>query len=371
MHGPLKKRGFTLIELLVVIAIIAVLIALLLPAVQQAREAARRTQCKNNVKQLGLAMFNYESTYGSFPMGSQVPWTKYGSGDNALELIAPFGPNWAVSLLPYVEQTALFQSMSPFIVGSPNLQNNKAPAGTDGLSWRNGIVGKKIGAFLCPSDSFNNQPYINPLVPGDTTIGGGWARGNYGISAGYEDLDHMNFGNRYKSSASNLAGANGMYSSPLASCCYGAKMRDLLDGTSQQLMFAELRAGLSSSDPRGIWAMGLSGASIQNGGRGVYNPGPNSTFWAGASDGGDELEDVTGGGKAGGTEFCTQITANMGMPCTQGGNLMTSSMARSQHTGGVTVGMADGSGRFISNNIDQLTYIRLAATQDGFVVGDY
>lgn len=371
MSSKKKSRGFTLIELLVVIAIIAVLIALLLPAVQQAREAARRTQCKNNIKQLGLAMFNYESTFGQFPMASNVPWTKYGSGDNALELTAPFGPNWAVALLPYIDQAALFQSMAPFVVGSPNLQTNVAPAGTDGLSWRNGVVGKNIRGYLCPSDSFNNQPYVNSNVPGDANIGGGWARGNYGISAGYEDYDHVNFGNRYKSSSSNLAGKAGMYSSPLAATCFGAKMRDLLDGPSQQLMFAELRAGLSSSDPRGVWAMGMPGASVQNAGRGTYNPGPNSTFWSNGNDGGDELEDLGGGGLAGGAEYCTQATANLGMPCTNGGNLMTSAMARSQHVGGVNVGLADGSGRFISNNIDQLTYIRLAATQDGQLVGDF
>ena len=103
----------------------------------------------------------------------------------------------------------------------------------------------------------------------------------------------------------------------------------------------------------------------------MYNPGPNSTFWSNGNDGGDELEDVGGGGLAGGAEYCTQITANMGMPCTNAGNLMTSAMSRSQHVGGVNVGMADGSGRFISNNINQLTYIRLAATQDGYTVGDF
>ncbi|MFM7919749.1 MAG: type II secretion system protein, partial [Planctomycetaceae bacterium] len=91
-----RQRGFTLIELLVVIAIIAILVALLLPAVQQAREAARRTQCKNNLKQIGLGMHNYESTYGMLPPAMGRFGCCWGT--------------WLVNLLPYVEQTAVFQS---------------------------------------------------------------------------------------------------------------------------------------------------------------------------------------------------------------------------------------------------------------------
>src|SRR5471030_464904 len=109
-----RLRGFTLIELLVVIAIIAVLIALLLPAVQQAREAARRTQCKNNLKQLGLAMFNYEGTYGRFPFASFVPWGRTGKDDCHMDYNGQFGPNWGVALLPFIEQSALYTSMNPF-----------------------------------------------------------------------------------------------------------------------------------------------------------------------------------------------------------------------------------------------------------------
>ena len=361
-----RLRGFTLIELLVVIAIIAVLIALLLPAVQQAREAARRTQCKNNLKQLGLAMFNYEGTFGRFPMASFVPWGRFKTDDAHMEYKGQFGPNWAVTLLPFVDQGGLYASMAPFKVVSPTppaVWTGSMIAGTDGLSWRNGVVGRKISAYMCPSDSYNNNLFINPAVPGDATVGGGWARGNYGISAGYEDYDHVAGGNRYKSSSSNIAGANGMYSSPLCSSFYGSQTRDVLDGLSNQFMFTELRAGLTSIDPRGIWAMGFPGSSVQNGGRGVYNPGPNNTLGGIAADGGDELED--------GATYCTPAAAALGMGCTTSGTLMTSAMARSQHVGGVNAAMADGSGRFISNNVDQLTYIRLSSTQDGQLVGDY
>ena len=94
---PRRKRGFTLIELLVVIAIIAILIALLLPAVQQAREAARRSQCKNNMKQIGLALHNYHDVFTTFPIGG---------------LKNSRGPNWRVGLLPYMDQAPAYNQVS-------------------------------------------------------------------------------------------------------------------------------------------------------------------------------------------------------------------------------------------------------------------
>ncbi len=371
MSKARSNRGFTLIELLVVIAIIAVLIALLLPAVQQAREAARRTQCKNNLKQLGLAMFNYESTYLQFPFASFVPWGKSGGGDCHMEYSiaggsGQFGPNWAVNLLPFIEQAALFQSMNPFAVpvfGAPYGGSCLPPAGTDGLSWRNGIAGRTMSSYLCPSDSGNGKLFINTNVPGDSTRGGIWARGNYGISGGYEDYDHVAWGATYKTKQPGVVTAAGVSCTPLCSSNYGSKIRDVSDGTSQQFMFLELRAGLSNLDPRGIWAMGMPGASIVNGGRAYYNPSPNNTLGGVSADGGDELED-------GGT-FCSPANAALGMGCTTSGTVMTSAMTRSLHTGGVNVAMADGSGRFISNSIDQVTYARLCSTQDGGIPGDF
>src|SRR5262245_26159681 len=102
-----QHRGFTLIELLVVIAVIAVLIALLLPAVQSARAAARRAQCVNNMKQLGLGVHNFESTYGSFPKGVNEPFVNGLNSTQVSDALVsdvrePFGPNWAVMILPYL-----------------------------------------------------------------------------------------------------------------------------------------------------------------------------------------------------------------------------------------------------------------------------
>src|SRR5580765_330862 len=109
-YGSTTKKGFTLIELLVVIAIIAVLVSLLLPAVQQAREAARRTQCKNNMKQIGLALMNYESSFNIFPPASNVPWAPRGTGDAHMDYTGGFGPNWAVAILPFIELQTLYDA---------------------------------------------------------------------------------------------------------------------------------------------------------------------------------------------------------------------------------------------------------------------
>src|SRR4029077_11821053 len=107
--GSGSRRAFTLIELLVVIAIIAVLIGLLLPAVQKVREAAARMQCSNNCKQIGLALANYESTYNKRPPASTIPWWPGGQDkDDFIMMTKPFGPNWAVLLLPYIEQNNLY-----------------------------------------------------------------------------------------------------------------------------------------------------------------------------------------------------------------------------------------------------------------------
>ncbi len=130
----IKQRGFTLIELLVVIAIIAVLIALLLPAVQQAREAARRSQCKNNLKQIGLAMHNYVDVYGTFPIGSL-----YGLSP----AYAPYSSNqtiWSARLLPYMDQTAIFNK----------IDFDKHPARSSAANLE--IAKTELPAFRCPTD---------------------------------------------------------------------------------------------------------------------------------------------------------------------------------------------------------------------------
>ncbi len=130
----MKRKAFTLIELLVVIAIIAILIALLLPAVQQAREAARRRTCKNNLKQLGLAFHNYHDVFGTFPIGAQSPI---------------YQANWRVSILPYLDQAPLYNKLT------------QTPANGRGYNTYNGWTGD--GGYGTGADS--NEVLNNAIVP--------------------------------------------------------------------------------------------------------------------------------------------------------------------------------------------------------------
>ena len=141
------RRGFTLIELLVVIAIIAVLIALLLPAVQAAREAARRLQCVNNLKQIGLAFMNYVSSQGSLP-----PTGTVSPSGIPLQTMGNFGMK--TRLLPYIEQTPLYNTMNMSFNGeAPNGQNDT-------------ILITKLNAFVCPSDAEYATVHVHNVYPG-------------------------------------------------------------------------------------------------------------------------------------------------------------------------------------------------------------
>ncbi len=151
MRKMSRKAGFTLIELLVVIAIIAILIALLLPAVQQAREAARRTQCKNNLKQLGLAIHNYHDVYNTVPIGCSPQNAVIGGNNNTVRRFSGH-----LGLLPYVEQGNLYTQTMTFL----------AAPGTAGVPWNNAVpcVVAKLPHLLCPSDSVSTVDGIKGKV---------------------------------------------------------------------------------------------------------------------------------------------------------------------------------------------------------------
>ncbi|MEO8497826.1 MAG: DUF1559 domain-containing protein [Planctomycetota bacterium] len=155
------RRGFTLVELLVVIAIIGILVALLLPAVQAAREAARRMSCGNNLKQLGLAMHNYVDTYKKLPIhygiGGPAAGTPYNNTNG--------GRSWIVGILPFIEQSPLYDQIVP---GQLVLPQNTAVAATS------------ISALLCPSDGLNE----GGKMPGRANVGGTWGVNNYKAVAG-------------------------------------------------------------------------------------------------------------------------------------------------------------------------------------------
>ncbi|MBT4866125.1 MAG: DUF1559 domain-containing protein [Planctomycetaceae bacterium] len=287
-----SKRGFTLIELLVVIAIMAILVALLLPAVQQAREAARRSTCKNNMKQVALALHNYHDTHGSFP-----PFIINRNGNPSRIGDVDKGANWLVFLLPFVDQAPLYKQWNFDIPANQN----------PGRST-------ELAVFKCPSDpksSGNHCAYA----------GGGWARGNYGMNV--SPCSHGLGG--ANSSLGGLGGAN-----------HVVRFRDVTDGTSTTVAIDEIRAGLNTQDLRGSWAMpGLSAgtAAMFNDASAPNSREPNS----------DDMENCTVSGLAG--------DSNSGMGCFDSSN--TGQMtARSMHIGGLHLAMVDGSVQFVSENIN-------------------
>jgi prepilin-type N-terminal cleavage/methylation domain-containing protein/prepilin-type processing-associated H-X9-DG protein len=357
------RHAFTLIELLVVIAIIAILIALLLPAVQKVREAAARAQCANNLKQIGLALHNYHDVNHKLPPASQVPWWTAANGDqdNYMQLQVPFGPNWAVLLLPYIEQTALYTQANVLSYPGASITIGTTPGyGSLNNSWRV-VGGVDVSTFLCPSDPNNTQHYNDPASnPANAAVG--WARGNYGVTAGFQDYDHMAWGRTTNTTVLTVK----IVCSPMMAADYGARFAEATDGLSNTIMVAELRAGKTVLDPRGVWALGFPSSSIVNAGRDNTNPTPNNKLGDGPPYKlGDELQ------------FCTSKYANPtqgsidGMGC-YGNTLMTSGQSRSMHTGGVNICMGDGSIRFLTNSVDQVTWCELISKADGNVItGSY
>ena len=281
-----KRRGFTLIELLVVIAIIAVLISLLLPAVQSAREAARRTQCVNNLKQLGLALHNFASANGAqFPKGVDLPfctnllYSQIHDGLTSDPTLNPFGPNWAVKILPYLEQQNLFNASNvsayptfngPYSGYTPAKSYDTFDATQKAMinmDWANSTLrGTRLSVFVCPSDSYNDpgNPFltasdsatytgITPMnfMTGEPLLN--WARGSYGAIEGATDADHTVNGQDGTSNdpfpgapKRGMMGAN-----------FGVTIAAVTDGLSNTIATAEMRSGLTTSDGRGVWAMGF------------------------------------------------------------------------------------------------------------------
>jgi prepilin-type N-terminal cleavage/methylation domain-containing protein/prepilin-type processing-associated H-X9-DG protein len=383
-----RRRGFTLIELLVVIAIIAVLISLLLPAVQSAREAARRAQCVNNVKQLLLGLHNFESSNGTLPKGVNEPYLngltpQTGSDALGSDQTEPFGPNWAIMILPYIDQAPLYNSSNvlgypgwagPYNNVSKPVQN--APnANLYNMDWCNTTVrSSRLAVFVCPTDpnnspdsffytpsDYSNYPQYAPMDQMNGIPLTNWARGNYGAVQGATDPDHQLNG------LEDL-GADpypGMPHSGVMGLNYGVKLAAVTDGLSNTAFVAELRVGLSSMDIRGTWALGLGMASLAGHAK-PYNPTPNNKngfTYPKCRDGGDELQN----GPVLGPLFPNAALQAMGFNC-GGGMYNSGGQSRSMHPGGVNVGFGDGSVHFIKNTIAQRTWYQILCKVDGSVM---
>ena len=269
------RRGFTLIELLVVIAIIAILIGLLLPAVQKVREAAARMSCSNNMKQLGLAMHNYADSQGGGKLPPAVVTTQNWSfNDLGMDFYTTaIGPNWAVFLLPYIEQgTAL--------TGTNANPGNWRPTNGADNSWIN-VRSINLKSMRCPSDTNGDVLFSGFRNGGNIARLGNWARGNYAINAGGGGL----YGNAMYNGGSQgtFAGTSSGISWPTDQLNGGGMtLATIPDGTSNTLMIQEIRVGGNNNDRRGSWALGQPGASIAGGGGvgdcGGPNDGTNAKF---------------------------------------------------------------------------------------------
>jgi prepilin-type N-terminal cleavage/methylation domain-containing protein/prepilin-type processing-associated H-X9-DG protein len=342
-----KRAGFTLIELLVVIAIIAVLIGLLLPAVQKVREAANRMSCTNNLKQIGLAAHAYHDANGRFPPAVLMPYAKESIDPLTGGSANPFGPNWAIFLLPFIEQQNLYAQANPTSYSGTTTLNNFA---SYNLTWRQ-VRGVKIKTYLCPSDSGADTPFTGPNgAPPEAN----WARGNYACSSGSADTDHHINGNPGVPNPPYP----GLSKGPVMSINYGCRIGDIADGTSNTFLFHEVRIGLNSADKRGTWALGMPGASLVCAGR-DGNPTPNDML-----DQADEIEGCP-------DFWYPGIGTRDGMGCVNDpSSYGMAAQARSRHSGGVNSCFADGHVQFITNSISQLTWVLLQSTNDGQVLGN-
>ncbi|MFO1040561.1 MAG: DUF1559 domain-containing protein [Planctomycetaceae bacterium] len=344
---PQSRSGFTLIELLVVIAIIAVLIALLLPAVQQAREAARRTQCKNNLKQLGLAMHNFHDTYLRFPAGC-MPDLTGGNTDpgqfNGSTIVqqAAWGSSWKVHILPYIDQAPIysqwvFQNSSGYTNISPNLT---------------AINGKVLAPYRCPSSvrperyaSSNNNGQIEMFTSYTGTAG----------AASNTTLNVAPF-NTFNASGYGWNSGNGtLYNMSRVN------MRDMTDGTSNTFIIHE--ESDHQRDANNVTVTGAYSAISSQGPHGWTMGGGNTSIGAAYGDR---------------TFNCATIRYTINQRgladnCGNGvcSNTGTNTPVNSTHVGGAHVLMGDGATRFLSQNMDLNTLLKLAAVNDGQVVGDF
>jgi prepilin-type N-terminal cleavage/methylation domain-containing protein len=359
IHHALPK-GFTLIELLVVIAIIGILVALLLPAVQQAREAARRTQCRNNLKQIGLALHNYHDVHGCFPLS--MP----GGGIGGSGCTTGFY-SWQAYILPFIDQGPLYNSINFHVeMAGPGSCNNIYDASIASSHVNASAAGIIVPMYLCPSDSYAS----NAVVMGSADP----APGSYAANAGWPSLttglesDEWPTPRKYSGIISLASPADTVAWHP----AQAVRLRDVTDGTSNTMAVSErlIMKGQTLQEIRDSEEKLLSFHLIETarplarmvsscnllGHADVYFSAFQGRSW------------ISGWTLTAPTymHVFTPNTRNCHLHGGEGtgDNLVTPS---SRHTGGVHSLLCDGSVRFVADSIDQRVWWVVGSRNDGQV----
>lgn len=342
-----SQRGFTLVELLVVIAIIGILVGLLLPAVQAAREAARRMQCSNNVKQVSLALMNYESTFKRFAPGaihSAMPRAIGGAGRS-------FGPSYWALILPYLEQTALFDRLT-FSGRSPGFIYEGGGAALNGGLQNQAIVlaAGPLPMMRCPSSS-------GPIAAPRSTTAMYEPFAHYaGISGAVDPVTFVEL-RLFNDGPLGLISGGGMMIAnrpqTFASCTDGSSNTMLIGEMSGRLerLVRGTFSFVSASGTDHGWLMGTRVDGVPPALVGPGNAGDERVF-----------NTVSVRYSPNQRPFANELFPGMGS------NVGANNPLNSNHTGGVMIGMTDGSVQFISQNIELESLKRLATRDDGMVV---
>jgi len=338
-----QTAAMTLVELMVVIVTIGIVAALIVPSLQSARQAARRMQCMNNIRQISLAVAGYETMHKEYPASIEFSGVNFRSPETS----PADGPNWLIRILPHLEEQSVYDSF--------DLDKSISAAAN-----RTGR-GALIAGFFCPDD-VGNATFFSRRGEGDN-----WARGNYAANASHWHFPYGTIGPNdlsmwKKDWVRGMMGAN-----------TNLRSKDIVDGLSKTILVTELKIGLVSVDRRGTWAMGAPGAS---------------SIWAHASDdsNGPNSCGRNGDNIWGAKDIVAVVSAErlnqecMSVPVAW--DRSTQAAPRSRHPGGVNVGFGDGSVKFITNNIQTRTggwnlmpqffgtWERLTGSADGQSVAD-
>ena len=308
-----RSGGFTLVELLVVISIIGILMGLLLPAVNSARESARRLQCSNNIKQMALAAITYEQQQKIFPPAMS----------NTIKTETTVRPNWVILCLPQMDQQSLYDEIVGMLKQdtSKNIESDITLNNSGSQVTMSKCRQTVIPFFQCPSDTNCRTPYKSPYSSSLVC-----ARLCYGANMGPWSFS-WDKGAKWR----GIIGP--AKSIPVA---------EITDGASNTILLNELRAGLNSNDGRGVWCIGGTGPSATD-----------ATIWLGDCKGPNcftSAADDTLSCKSIGLD-ATERT-RLKMPCAGGNHVNNQASPRSMHAGGLHTAFADGSTHWLSDNID-------------------